>query len=63
MKIVEPTDRDEAWAERLEEGSHTSKLLVARIGRERVAIKVMVALRDDDLLDKAVRTLAAKEAR
>jgi hypothetical protein len=60
MKIVEPTDRDEAWAERLEEGSHTSKLLVARIGGKRVAIRVVVGLGDNDLLGSVIQQLRGR---
>lgn len=51
MKITEPSDKDLDWAERLENGSNTSKTLVGIVGKKRVSIRVMAPLNDEDLVD------------
>lgn len=51
MKIVEPSDKDLDWAERLENGSNTRKMLIGIVGKKRVVILVTSKLKDEDLLD------------
>lgn len=60
MKIAVASDKDDRWAENLEEGSNSSRKMIMRLKGKRVYVRVMVGWNEDELLDEACEALASK---
>lgn len=53
MKIANATDKEDDWVERLENGSYTSRTMIMKVRGKKVAVRVMVPLAADYLLEEA----------
>lgn len=53
MKISTATNKEQDWADRLEGGSNISRTMVMRLRGHKVAVRVMVPLHHDDVLEEA----------